>query len=109
MTWNQLLTSESFRKMEKFVFREDIEEDLLGAIEEDNVDEVRRILSNGVVDVNCEINLKLRWMRGRWDPLCYLPHQKESIETPLFLPAAKHRRSISGAIHHHLPDLAKIA
>ena len=89
ITWNQLLTSESFRKIEKSVFREDIEEDLLGAIEEDNVDEVRRILSNGVVDVNCEINMKLRW-----DQFCYSSNQKERIETPLFYAARMGQKDV---------------
>ena len=54
MTWNQLLTSESFKLIRKSVFRKDIEEDLWEAILEDNVDGVRKIISNDMDDVNFE-------------------------------------------------------
>ena len=54
MTWNQILTAVTFQKIQKYVFLKDIEKDLWEAIWEDNVDEVRRMISNGIVDVNFE-------------------------------------------------------
>ena len=52
--WNELLTSERFQKLGKSVFREDIERELWRVVEEDNSYEVRKIISSGMVDVNCE-------------------------------------------------------
>ena len=52
-SWNKLLTSESFKKMGKSVFREDIERELHQASEDGNLKELRSILSSGMADVNC--------------------------------------------------------
>ena len=51
-TWNHLLISRSFRKVGKSAFHIDIQEELWGAIEEDNIDEVLRILSNRMAAEN---------------------------------------------------------
>ena len=51
-SWNDLLTSEAFRKRSKSVFGEDIQEDLRVAAERGNIDIIRRVLSSFVVDMN---------------------------------------------------------
>ena len=61
--WNELLTSERFQKLGKSVFREDMERDLWRAVKEDDTCEARKIVSTGMVDVNCEGD----WRRT---PLC---------------------------------------
>ena len=58
-SWNELLTSESFKTMGTSVFREVIERELHEASEDGNLTEVRSILTSGMVDVNC--------IGGRWD------------------------------------------
>ena len=50
--WHELLTSESFKRIGKSTFREDIEKELWLALFEGNAIEVRRVLSSGMVDVN---------------------------------------------------------
>ena len=55
-TWNKLLTSESFQRKAKSVFSRAILEDenkLRIASSFGNIDEVRKLLSNGMLDVNC--------------------------------------------------------
>ena len=55
-TWNQLLASESFQNRVKSVYQKELvenEEKLYAATKAGNLDEVRNILSNGMVDVNC--------------------------------------------------------
>ena len=94
MTWNQLLTSESFRKIGKFVFREDIEKDLWSAIVWDNVDEVRRILSNGMVEVNCESDLRKLGYSHTGAILCYSRRMGMRIETPLYYAARMGRKEV---------------
>ena len=107
-TWNQLLTSESFQKIGKSVFHKEIEEDLWDAIVEDNVDGVRRILSNGMAEVNCEHTVKLvaphknqrdyNTKRLPWDFHSYLgPNQYdmwERIETPLYYAARMGQKDV---------------
>ena len=51
--WNDLLTSESFKKIGKSVFREDIKMELCKASDNGNLKEVKSTLSSGMVDVNC--------------------------------------------------------
>ena len=54
--WRDLLTSERYRSKWKSVFKEEIsleETKLRIAARQNNTDEVRRLLSNGMVDVNC--------------------------------------------------------
>ena len=54
--WKELLTSERFRSKWKYVFKEDIlldETKLQIAAGQNNTDEVRRLLSSGMVDINC--------------------------------------------------------
>ena len=51
-SWNDLLTSESFQRKGKPIFSEDLEEKLQKAADEGNSDEVRKILSSGLVDIN---------------------------------------------------------
>ena len=51
-TWRGLLTSEPFRGNFHAEILED-EKELMNATKEGNVEEVKRILSEGIVDVNC--------------------------------------------------------
>ena len=54
--WKGLLTSESFERKRKSVFHDDIlreELELFEASYEGSTEEVRRLLSSGLVDVNC--------------------------------------------------------
>ena len=51
--WQELLTSESFTRLGKLTFSEDIERELWHALHGGNVHEVRKVLSCGMVDVNC--------------------------------------------------------
>ena len=51
-SWNDLLTSESFLRRGKSVFREDIHKELLLAAERGNTDIIRRVLSSFMVDIN---------------------------------------------------------
>ena len=51
--WHELLTSESLKRLGKSMFREDIERELWHAVGLGNEQEVRRVLSCGMVDVNC--------------------------------------------------------
>ena len=56
-TWHELLTSERFQKKGKSVYRKDILEEknkLMNASMNGNIQEVRRILSSGIVNVNCQ-------------------------------------------------------
>ena len=50
--WNGLLTSESFQRRGKFVFRRVIRRELFYALKDSNTEKVTRILSSGMVDVN---------------------------------------------------------
>ena len=52
-SWNKLLTSESFKKMGKSVFREDIERELHEHSYNGNLMAVKSILSSGMADVRC--------------------------------------------------------
>ena len=51
-SWNELLTSESFKRMGKSVFHDDIQRDLYQASEDGHLKKVRSILSSGMADVN---------------------------------------------------------
>ena len=51
--WREHLTSKYFKRLAKTTFREDIEGELWHNIYKDNEYEVKRILSSGMVDVNC--------------------------------------------------------
>ena len=51
-SWNDLLTTESFLRMGKSIFCEDIQKDLQKAAWEGNTDVARKIISSGIVDVN---------------------------------------------------------
>ena len=83
MTWNRLLTSDSYLKIAKSVFLKDIEEDLWAAVMEDNLDGVRRVLSNGMAEANCESNRNFPR-----DLYSYpLVHTREMVETPLYYAA----------------------
>ena len=53
ISWNELLTSESFKRMGKAIFQEDIEWELRQASLNGNSKEVSSILSSDMVDVNC--------------------------------------------------------
>ena len=56
-TWNKLLTSERYRRKAKHVFHEDIQKDedkLVGASGGGQAEEVLKLLSSGLVDVNCD-------------------------------------------------------
>ena len=50
--WNELLTSESFKRLGKAMFCEDAERELVHAIKMGNTDRVGRVLSSGMADVN---------------------------------------------------------
>ena len=50
--WHKLLTSKSFKRLGKSIFREEIEWELWHAVCMGNAFEVRRIISGGMVDVN---------------------------------------------------------
>ena len=63
--WNELLTSEAYKKKGKRTFNEEIGEEMWYATENGNADEVKRLLSGGMVDVNLQ---KLRVDRG-WQTL----------------------------------------
>ena len=52
-SWTELLTSESFKRMGKSEFQENIVRELLQATDDGNLKEVRGILSSGMVDVDC--------------------------------------------------------
>ena len=52
-SWNDLLISERFQKEGKSVFRKNLEKELWLASDAGNADDVRRIFSNFMVDVNC--------------------------------------------------------
>ena len=77
-TWNEVLTSESFLKRAKSLFKKEILEDELNlqhASRKGKAEEVRRLISSGFLDVNCLLCLtKSRnesSMRGmRSTPLC---------------------------------------
>ena len=51
--WRELLTSKSSKRLEVVTFREDIEKELWHNILEGNANEVKRILSSVMVDINC--------------------------------------------------------
>ena len=58
ITWKSLLTSESFQKKAKTLFREGVlvdEKKLHDASSDGNLMEVRRLLSSGMLNVNGEI------------------------------------------------------
>ena len=50
--WRELLTSESYKRLGKITFHEDIQGNLMYAINGGNALEVRRVISCGMVDVN---------------------------------------------------------
>ena len=52
-SWNELLTSESFKKMGTSVFHEDIEGELHQSSKIGHLRKVKSILSSGMVHVNC--------------------------------------------------------
>lgn len=54
-SWNELLTSESFKKIGKSVYREDIERELYKASEDGNLKEVKSVLSIGMAVVNYDL------------------------------------------------------
>ena len=51
-SWHELLTSESFKRIGKSVFQDDIERELLQASRVGNIKEVENMLAIGMVDVN---------------------------------------------------------
>ena len=51
-SWNDLLTSESFLRRGKSIFCEDIQKEFLLAARRGNMDIIRRVLSNFMVDIN---------------------------------------------------------
>ena len=51
--WQELLSSESFKRLGKSRFREDIERDLWQVVGGGNAHGVRKVLSCGMVNVNC--------------------------------------------------------
>ena len=51
-SWNDLLTSESFLRMGKSVFCEDIQKEILRACVKGDVDIIQRVLSSFMVDLN---------------------------------------------------------
>ena len=53
ITWNKLLTSESFKRLGKSIYQEEIERGLHQASWNGNFKEVRNILASSMVDVNC--------------------------------------------------------
>ena len=50
--WNELLTSESFKRLGKAKFHEEAQRELRHAIQIGDADEVGRVLSSGMADVN---------------------------------------------------------
>ena len=52
-SWNELLTSESFKGIGKAIFHKFIGADLIVACLVGNINEVKRIISSGMADVNC--------------------------------------------------------
>ena len=48
-----MLTSESFLRLGKSIFCEDMEKELMQAVEQGTTDRVQRILSSKLVDINC--------------------------------------------------------
>ena len=50
--WNMLFSSECFRRLEKGVFCEDIERELVDALRQRNTHKIRKLISSGMVDVN---------------------------------------------------------
>ena len=58
-TWKNLLTSESYQRKGKSVFHEELLDDegeLWKAAREGNAERIRRLLSNGMLNVNCSVN-----------------------------------------------------
>ena len=51
--WRELLTSETFKRIGKFMFCEDIEFNLWQALNVGNANEVREVLSSGMVNIEC--------------------------------------------------------
>ena len=54
--WKELLTSDNFQRKGKYVFGEDVSEDetkLWNASRDGVIEEVRRLLSYGILNVNC--------------------------------------------------------
>ena len=54
--WREQLSSERYKTWVKSVFKREILEDenkLCAAADEDNIDGVRRLLSSGIINVNC--------------------------------------------------------
>ena len=69
--WKEMLTTRSFEMKRKIAYREEIfkdEKKLLEASEEGNAGEVRRIISSGMVDVNCVGDFQ--WELTPLTPLC---------------------------------------
>ena len=54
--WKDVLTSESFQKVGASVYRKEIHDDLWQAVKNGQTNEVRRILSSGMVDMNFKKN-----------------------------------------------------
>ena len=54
--WQELLTSDSFKRFGKLMFSKDIEPDLWHAVLKCNAEKVRKILSSRMVNVNCTID-----------------------------------------------------
>ena len=73
-TFTHLLKTEQFLNVLKLVFKKDIHDDLWGAIGENKVDKVKRILSSGMAEVNCERDIMLP-ENGR--------RQRKRKETPI--------------------------
>ena len=81
--WHELLTSESFKRLGKSKFCNDIERELWHALDVGNTNMVRRLLSSGMVDVNCT---------------------DSSDQTPLFVAAA---RGFKDVVHMLLEEGAE--
>ena len=54
VAWNEFLTSRRIQKLGKYVFRKEIERKLWRQLKYDNTSEILKIISSGMVDVNCK-------------------------------------------------------
>lgn len=54
VAWNEFLTSKHIQKLEKQLFQEDIERKFWRELKDDNTSEIIKMVSSGMVDVNCE-------------------------------------------------------
>ena len=75
--WKELIQSEAFQVKARSQFRVEIKEDednLCNASDEGNVEEVKRIISSGIMNINCCAGGSGRHKILKFTPLCYASH-----------------------------------